>query len=65
MKSTATPTLGREPVETLEAEAPEVACDGGAGSSPSTLGHPLVYLTINKDGVVDCPYCGRRFVLKK
>lgn len=54
-----------EPVETLETHEPTVACDGGAGSGPSPLGHPLVYLTVNKDGLVDCPYCGRRFVLKK
>ena len=35
-----------------------VSCDGGVDK----LGHPRVYLAI-KDGKVDCPYCGRRFVL--
>jgi uncharacterized Zn-finger protein len=28
------------------------------------LGHPRVYLTM-KDGAVDCPYCGRHFILAK
>jgi uncharacterized Zn-finger protein len=48
-----------EPVETLEVESPKVACDGG------TLGHPRVYLDLSVKGEVDCPYCGKRFVLKK
>jgi uncharacterized Zn-finger protein len=49
-----------EPVETLEVEDTTVACDGGKGS----LGHPRVFLQL-VNGEVDCPYCGRRFVLKK
>jgi len=36
-----------------------VGCDGGGGA----LGHPLVYLRIEADGQVVCPYCSRRFVL--
>ncbi|MGB4101771.1 MAG: zinc-finger domain-containing protein [Alphaproteobacteria bacterium] len=37
-----------------------VGCDGGGGA----LGHPRVFLTIPSDADhVDCPYCGRRFVL--
>lgn len=44
----------------VETEKTEVACDGGKGA----LGHPKVYLSLGKDGFVDCPYCGRRFVLK-
>jgi uncharacterized Zn-finger protein len=38
---------------------PVVGCDGGGGA----LGHPLVYLRIESDGQVICPYCSRRFVL--
>lgn len=38
-------------------ETTTVGCDGG------TLGHPLVYLHLGKDGETECPYCGRRFVL--
>jgi len=49
-----------EPVETIEVEETTVACDGGKGA----LGHPRVFLQLEK-GEVDCPYCGRRFVLKK
>jgi uncharacterized Zn-finger protein len=36
-----------------------VGCDGGGGA----LGHPLVYLRIEPEGDVVCPYCSRRFVL--
>ena len=35
-------------------------CDGDLGS----LGHPRVYLPMSPEGVADCPYCGRHFVLK-
>tara|TARA_R110002096_G_scaffold17764_15_gene61326 strand:- start:621 stop:794 length:174 start_codon:yes stop_codon:yes gene_type:complete len=49
-----------EPVETLEVSETTVACDGGKGA----LGHPRVYLQL-VNGKVDCPYCGKRFVLKQ
>ena len=39
--------------------APKTACDGDAASA-----HPRVFLTVNAQGFVDCPYCGRHFVLK-
>jgi len=48
-----------EPPETVEVDSFQVACDGG------TLGHPRVYLDLSVGGRVDCPYCGRRFVLKE
>ena len=51
----------REPVEIIEVESVHVACDGGDGP----LGHPRVFLTIEKNGCIDCPYCGRRYILKK
>jgi uncharacterized Zn-finger protein len=38
---------------------PVVGCDGGGGA----LGHPLVYLRIEREGEVVCPYCSLRFVL--
>jgi uncharacterized Zn-finger protein len=50
-----------EPVETLEVDSPQVACDGGDGA----LGHPRVFLNMGEKKEVDCPYCGRHFVLKK
>jgi len=50
-----------EPPETITVEAAVVGCDGGGGA----LGHPLVYLNLGADGCVDCPYCGRRYVLKE
>lgn len=46
-----------DPAEIIETHEPSVPCDGGKGP----LGHPLVYLTVNSEGYVDCPYCGRRF----
>ena len=46
-------------VETIEVASAKVACDGG------TLGHPRVYLDLSVHGRIDCPYCGRRFVLAK
>ena len=44
--------------ETILVQELNVACDGGG-----LLGHPKVYLTLGDDGVVECPYCDRRFVL--
>nr|CAG4652380.1 EOG090X0NBY [Triops cancriformis] len=34
-----------------------VACDGGGGA----LGHPKVYINLDKPGNHDCGYCGLRF----
>jgi uncharacterized Zn-finger protein len=51
----------REPLEIIQVDQTRIACDGGNGA----LGHPRVYLTIAKAGQIDCPYCGRRFVLKE
>ncbi len=39
---------------------PSIACDGNNGGPG---GHPRVFLALNGTGRVDCPYCGRRFVL--
>lgn len=50
-----------EPPETLVVESEIVACDGGNGP----LGHPRVYLNMEGKGEIDCPYCGRRYVLAK
>jgi uncharacterized Zn-finger protein len=49
-----------EPPEIIEVTNTTVACDGG----DEPLGHPRVFLTMGEDGAVDCPYCGRRYVLK-
>lgn len=48
-----------EPPETIYVDDPVIGCDGGP------LGHPLVYLKLGAKREVDCPYCGRRFVLKE
>jgi uncharacterized Zn-finger protein len=51
-----------EPTEIIHVESSAVACDGGGGS----LGHPRVFLRIKAEaGEIDCPYCGRRYVLKE
>jgi uncharacterized Zn-finger protein len=49
-----------EPTEVITVTDAVVACDGGVGA----LGHPRVYLNITTSGVIDCPYCGRRYVLE-
>lgn len=49
------------PPETVYVNETVVACDGGSGA----LGHPRVYLNMGPDGVVECPYCDRRFVLRR
>lgn len=50
-----------EPAEIFHVNDVVVACDGGTGA----LGHPRVYLNITTSGQIDCPYCGRRYVLNK
>lgn len=53
------PTI--EPPETIEVDSVNISCDGGGGA----LGHPKVYLSLEKDDRVECPYCDRLFVLKE
>ena len=48
----------RPPAEIVTVTSVNLACDGGEGA----LGHPRVYLTMKSDHV-DCPYCGKRYVL--
>lgn len=48
-----------EPKETIVVDSDTVACNGDAGAS----GHPRVFLQLGKSGQVDCPYCGRRYLL--
>jgi uncharacterized Zn-finger protein len=46
------------PPETIEVNDVVVACDGGG-----PLGHPRVFINL-VDGMGECGYCDRRFVLK-
>jgi len=48
-----------QPVERVEVEDVKVVCDGGGGA----VGHPRVFLNMGDKRAIDCPYCGRRFVL--
>jgi uncharacterized Zn-finger protein len=48
-----------EAPETIEVDETRVSCDGGGGA----LGHPRIHLNLGDGGLVDCPYCGCRFVL--
>jgi uncharacterized Zn-finger protein len=50
-----------QPPEIITVDEAVVACDGGNGP----LGHPRVYLRMAGESQVDCPYCGRRYVLKE
>jgi len=49
-----------QPIETVLIDTPKIACDGDAASS-----HPRVFLTVSQQGFIDCPYCGKHFVLKE
>jgi len=49
------------PPETVEVDKDTVACDGNGGGDAE---HPRVYLNLGPQGKVDCPYCGRHFVMK-
>ncbi len=45
----------------ITVEKTKIACDGGTSSS-----HPKVWLQIDpRVGSVECPYCGRVYVLDK
>ncbi len=44
--------------EVVITDALYVRCDGGAGP----LGHPLEYMTLEKDREIVCIYCVRRYV---
>lgn len=48
-----------QPLETITVTTPTLFCDG----ADVIGGHPRVFLTMKTDGTVDCPYCGRHFVL--
>ena len=50
-----------EPIETIAVDATRVACDGGGDPG----GHPRVFLNLGEAGRVDCPYCGRCYVLEQ
>ena len=45
--------------EVVITDAMHVRCDGGGGGA---LGHPMEFMTLEKDGEVTCGYCGRRYV---
>ena len=47
------------PPETIVVRSHRIACDGVGGA----LGHPRVWLELGVDGVAECGYCDRRFVL--
>ena len=47
------------PPETITVHSRRVACDGVGGA----LGHPRVWIELGVDGVAECGYCDRRFVL--
>lgn len=49
-----------EAPETITVTKKTVACDGGEGA----LGHPRVYLTMDENGQVVCPYCDRLYILQ-
>lgn len=54
-----TDTIETGAIETVVVKSSVVACDGDGGA----LGHPRVYLNMGEKHSIDCPYCGRHYVL--
>ncbi len=48
----------RDTTEVCYVDGNSAVCDGGCGA----LGHPKVYMAIDRTGRVACSYCGRLFV---
>jgi uncharacterized Zn-finger protein len=46
------------PQEIITVQSTKLHCDGGG-----PLGHPRVFLNMGAAHDIDCPYCGRKFVL--
>ena len=44
--------------EVMQTTQSRVSCNGGGGA----LGHPQIWLNMNADGEVTCPYCSRHFM---
>lgn len=51
--------LAEEPVAVVKGS--HTWCDGGRGA----LGHPKIYINLDKPEINDCGYCGKRFVAEK
>jgi uncharacterized Zn-finger protein len=47
-----------EEIEVFYLDSRTAVCDGGGG----VLGHPRVFLAIDRSDEVECPYCSRRFI---
>ncbi|HBG33890.1 MAG TPA: zinc-finger domain-containing protein [Holosporales bacterium] len=50
----------RQPREEIVTNDTVVKCDGGSGP----LGHPAVFLNLEPQDEIVCPYCSRYFVKK-
>ena len=48
--------------KTVKVQERKILCEG---DPHFPLGHPRVYLDVGDSRGVDCPYCGRRYILKK
>lgn len=49
-----------KPVEVVFVTSKEVSCNGTKDAST----HPLVYLHLDDDGTVICPYCSKYFTIE-
>jgi len=52
--------MSKSPQEKEVIKKNTVACDGGEGA----LGHPRVWLTMDSEGKIECPYCDKLFLLE-
>ena len=48
--------VAEEPVVVVKSN--HTWCDGGKGA----LGHPKVYINLDRPEIMDCGYCGKRFL---
>ncbi len=44
----------------IQVNSRKISCDGDDDKSK----HPLVYLNMDKDDSVTCPYCGKHYFVK-
>jgi uncharacterized Zn-finger protein len=51
--------IAAQKTDTQYITSSKVACDGDKESA-----HPRVFLTVGREGFVNCPYCGKHFVLE-
>ena len=58
MPMTPAQKIMQKPSDIISVTTRKISCLGDVESA-----HPRVYLTMGSEGFVDCPYCGKHYVL--